>query len=73
MQVTIGVVVDGKIIVEGETLPEGSTVGVFLPADSESYALSPAEAAELDCAIDEVRAGRHVDGDAYLARLRDKG
>ena len=73
MDVTIGIVVDGKIIVEGEALPEGKKVGVFVAADDEPYELSAEEAAELDRAIDDVRAGRHVDGDEHLARLRNKG
>ena len=72
MDVTTGKVVDGKIVVEGESLPEGKTVGVFLPGDKEAYELSPEEAVELDKAIDEVKAGRFVDGDGYLYELRRK-
>ena len=69
MDVTIGRVVDGKIVVEGDELPEGSTVGIFVSSESEPYKLSDDEAAELDRAIADVRAGQHVDADTLLARL----
>ena len=69
MDVTTGVVVDGKIVVEGDRLPEGRTVGVFLVGDAEPYELSSEEADRLDRAIDEVRAGKFVDGDEHLADL----
>ena len=69
MDVTTGVVVDGKIVVEGDRLPEGRTVGVFLAGDAEPYEVSPDEADRLNRAIDEVRAGNVVDGDEHLAAL----
>ena len=74
MRITIGSVVDGKIVVSGEPLPEGQTVGVFVPsADaSEPHMLTPTQAEELDRAIADVHADQVVDGDEHLARLRDK-
>lgn len=72
MDVTTGKVVDGKIVVEGESLPEGKTVGVFLPGDEEAYELSPEEVEELNRAIDAVKAGKFVDGDEHLSELRGK-
>ena len=70
MDVTTGVVVDGKIVVEGEPLPEGKTVGVFIAVQDEPYELSPSEIAKLNEAIDEVAAGNFVDGDEHLSSLR---
>ena len=70
MDVTTGVVVDGKIVVEGEPLAEGKTVGVFIPVQDEPYALSPRETAKLNEALDEVAAGNFVDGDEHLSSLR---
>jgi hypothetical protein len=72
MDVTTGIVVNGKIVVEGDKLPEGSKVGVFLPGNTKPYELSPREAAELDRAVDEIRAGKFADGDEHLAGLRKK-
>ena len=69
MDVTTGVVVDGKIVVEGDRLPEGRTVGVFLVGDADPYELASEEADRLNRAIDEVRAGKLVDGDEHLADL----
>lgn len=70
MHVTTGTVVNGKIVVEGDPLPEGSTVGVFVADGAEPYELSGEEAAELDRAVEEVRTGRFVDGDEHLAEMR---
>lgn len=54
MDETLGVVLDGKIIVEGESLPEGCKVGVFVPSDDEPpcavvFALQGAGVPLLDC------------------------
>ena len=70
MDVTTGIVVGGKIVVEGESLPEGRTVGVFVANDNEPHRLSPEEADKLNEAIDEVSAGSFIDGDRHLAELR---
>ena len=70
MDVTTGKVIDGKIVVEGTYLPEGKTVGVFLSSDDEAYELSPQEAEDVNRAIDEVKAGKFVDGDRQLSELR---
>ena len=52
MQAMAGTVVDGKIVVEGPSLPEGSTVTVFVPLD-EPVKLPAQLGQELDAAIDE--------------------
>ncbi len=70
MDVTTGVVVDGKIVVDGDTLPEGRTVGVFLEKSTEPYELSEEEANKLNRAIDEVSNGNFIDGSEQLAALR---
>ena len=72
MGVTTGIVVDGKVVVQGDALPEGTTVGVFVPGDEEPYELTASEAADLNRAIDDVKAGNVVDGDEHIARLRNK-
>jgi hypothetical protein len=41
MRVATGKVIDGKVVVEGEPLVEGSTVTVFLPGPDEEIELTP--------------------------------
>ena len=48
MKVATGTVVDGKVVVEGETLAEGATVTVLLREDQEAFELTAEEEAELE-------------------------
>src|SRR5687768_1293577 len=73
MKVTTGTVVDGKVLVEGETLPEGSTVTVLLREDEEAFDLTPEEEAELLASIADVESGKFISGDELLERLRRFG
>jgi len=73
MKVTTGTVVDGKVLVEGEVLPEGSTVTVLLRDDDESFDLTPEEEAELLASIADVEGGKFISGDELLERLRRFG
>ena len=43
MKVATGTVVDGKVVVEGEALAEGSTVTVVLRDDEEAFELTSEE------------------------------
>lgn len=71
MVVTVGKVVDGKVVVEGEPLPEGKTVGVLLSEDdSEGFELSPEDEAEILDRIKHADSGDAVDGDRHLQKLR---
>jgi hypothetical protein len=65
-----GKVVDGKVVVEGDPLPEGSTVTVIYPADDESVELSDEDWAELREAIAEIERGEYITGEELLAELR---
>ena len=40
MKIATGTVVDGKVVVEGEILPEGSTVTILLREDNEAFELT---------------------------------
>ena len=53
MQLATGTVVDGKVVVEGLALPEGTVVTVLTRDEEESVQLSSAEEAELLEALDE--------------------
>ena len=64
---TVGKVVDGKVVVEGEPLPEGKTVGVLISEnDSGGFELSPEDEAELLDRIKRADDGDVVDGDQHL-------
>jgi hypothetical protein len=73
MKVTTGTVVNGKVLVEGEALPEGSTVTVLLREDEESFELTPEEEAELLASISDIESGKFISGHELLQRLRRFG
>ncbi len=57
MRVTTGTVVDGKIEVAGERLPEGLTVTILAPEDEQTFELDPEAEAALLAAIEEAERG----------------
>ena len=73
MKVTTGTVVDGKVVVEGETLPEGSTVTVVVREDDETFDLTAAQEAELLASIAAIERGEFITGEELLDRLRRFG
>lgn len=73
MKVATGTVVDGKVVVEGETLAEGSTVTVLLREDDEGFVLTPEEEEELLESIAQIERGEFVSGEQLLERLRRFG
>jgi len=73
MKVATGTVVDGKVVVEGESLAEGTKVTVVLREEEESFDLTPEEEAELLASIDEIERGEYVSADELLERLRRFG
>jgi hypothetical protein len=73
MRVTTGIVVDGKVVVEGESLAEGSSVTVVLRDDDEAFELTPEEEAELLDSIAQIERGEFVSGEQLLERLRRFG
>lgn len=73
MRVATGTVVDGKVVVEGEALAEGSTVTVVLRDADESFDLTPEEEAELLASIAAIERGEFFSGNQLLERLRRFG
>ena len=63
MRVATGKVIDGKVVVEGEPLVEGSTVTVFLPESDEEIELSPDEESRLAQAIQRADEGDFIEED----------
>ena len=47
MQLATGTVIDGKVVVKGLSLPEGTVVTVLTRDDEEAIRLSPADEVEL--------------------------
>jgi hypothetical protein len=73
MKVATGTVVDGKVVVEGEPLEEGTKVTVVLREDEEFFELTPEEEAELLASIAEIERGDYITGEELLERLRRFG
>ncbi len=73
MVVTVGKVVEGKIVVGGDPLPEGKTVGVLISGEnSEGFELSPEDEAEILARIQSAEGGDVVEGEEHLQQLRSE-
>jgi hypothetical protein len=73
MKVATGTVIDGKVVVEGESLAEGTKVTVVLREDDESFDLTPEEEEELLASIAEIERGEYITAEELLERLRRFG
>lgn len=69
MQVTPGTVVDGKILVEGINLQEGSVVTLVTRGADEKFSLTEAQENELLEAIAEIERGEFVTVDELLESI----
>ncbi|MGH9196184.1 MAG: hypothetical protein ACRD1T_10640, partial [Acidimicrobiia bacterium] len=70
MQLTTGTVVGGKIIVEGDPLPEGAVVTILARGSDEPFVVPPELEAELLESIAEADRGETMSADELLSRLR---
>jgi len=73
MQVVTGTVIEGKVVLEGVLLPEGTLVTVFAKDSEGSVRLPPALQAELEEALDEADREEGISGDELLGQLRKYG
>jgi hypothetical protein len=69
MVVATGTVVEGKVVVEGVTLPEGAVVTVLTREPSESFRLCAEDEAELLEAIAEAERGETISPEELFERL----
>jgi hypothetical protein len=69
MKIATGKVVEGKVVVEGVTLQEGSSVTVLARDEEGGVTLTPEEEAELLLAIAEADRGETVSAEEVLAKL----
>ena len=72
MQLAIGTVVGGKVIVEGDPLPEGAVVTILARETHETFEVPFELEAELDEFIAEAARGETISADVLLNRLRRK-
>ncbi len=70
MQLVTGTVVDGKIVIEGEPLPEGTVVTILARENGETFLVPPESEPELLESIGEAERGETIPGDKLLRRLR---
>ncbi len=73
MQVATGTVINGKVVLEGVTLPEGALVTVLSTDTEASIKLSPAEEADLMAALDEADREAGTAAEVVLERLHKFG
>ncbi len=70
MKVATGIVVDGKVVIEGEPLAEGSVVTVVAREEDEGFDVTPEEEAALLEAIAEADRGELVSWKEFREQLR---
>jgi len=73
MQVVIGTVVGGKVVLEGATLPEGTVVTIFAKESEAVVRLPPDLQAELEQALEEADREEGISADELLEKLRKYG
>lgn len=72
MRVTSGKVVAGRIVIEGEPLPDGALVTVLARDSDESFELDAAAEAALLLSIAEADRGELIDAEEVLRTFRDE-
>ena len=70
MKVATGRVVEGKVVLEGEPLPEGAVVTVVARDDDDTFDVSPEEERALLEAITQADRGQVVSWEVLREQLR---
>lgn len=70
MQLITGTVIGGKIVVEGDPLPEGTVVTILSRERDEAFLLSDELEAELQASLAELERGETVSAASLLERIR---
>jgi hypothetical protein len=70
MQLATGIVVKGKVVIEGEPLPEGTVVTILAREADETFEVPPELEAELLASIAEADRGETISADELIERLR---
>ena len=70
MQLATGTVVNGKVVVEGLDLPEGTTVTILTRDGAPAVKLSAEDEAELLQVLDEADSEEGISAEELFARLQ---
>jgi diadenosine tetraphosphate (Ap4A) HIT family hydrolase len=70
MQLTSGIVVGGKVVVEGDPLPDGTVVTILARDADEAFEVPPELEAELLESLAEAARGETISADEVIERLR---
>jgi hypothetical protein len=73
MQLVTGTVVDGKVVLEGVSLPEGTVVTILAKGSEAAVRLPPDLQAELEEALEEADREEGISGDELIEKLRKYG
>ena len=73
MQVATGTIVEGKVVLEGVSLPEGTVVTVFAKDSEATVRLPPALQAELEEALEEADHEEGISRDELFRKLQKYG
>ncbi len=70
MQFATGTVVDGKVVVQGASLPEGTIVAILARDSDETFDIPADLEADLQASIAEAERGETITPEELFARLR---
>jgi hypothetical protein len=70
MQVVSGIVVEGKVVLNGASLPEGTVATVYAQEPGNVVRLPPRLQAELEEAIDEADREEGISAEELFAQLK---
>ena len=70
MQFATGTVVDGKVVVQGASLPEGAIVAILAPEFDETFEVPADLEPDLQASIAQATRGETVTSEDLFARLR---
>ena len=66
MQIVTGTVIEGKVVLEGASLPEGTVVTILAKHSAAAVRLPPFLQAELEDALEEADREEGISGDELL-------
>lgn len=70
MRIATGKVIGGKVVVQGEALPEGTVVTIVAREPAERFVIPPELELELQASLVEAERGEVISADQLLSRLR---
>ena len=73
MQIASGIIVGGKVVVEGLSLPEGTIVRILARGDEMAVRLPPQLESELIDALDDADCEEGISAEELFTRLRRFG